>query len=88
MEPERADEVQRQIEVATEQAAGNWRIFDSEEGVERVQAAIVLWAQGDLARVRNAIELLGRDWRDALVRGALAEPSWPERLEKELGQPK
>jgi hypothetical protein len=78
--------VQRLVEAATAQA-GAWRIFDSPEGAERVQAAIVLWAQGDIARLRSSIELTGRDWRDVLVRGELAEAGWPVRLDQELGSP-
>jgi hypothetical protein len=52
---------------------------------ERVQAAIVLWARGDLARVRDARRLAIEDWRDALVRAELADEDWRERLDAELG---
>lgn len=53
--------------------------------VERVQAAIVLWARGDFVRLRDACQLAVADRRDVLVRGELADGSWRERLDVELG---
>jgi hypothetical protein len=55
---------------------------------ERVQAAVVLWARGDLSRIRSSVELAKSDWRDVLVRGDLADEDWPHKLEAELGLPK
>jgi hypothetical protein len=52
---------------------------------ERVQAAIVVWGQGDLVRVRDAVGLAEQDWRDVLVRADLADEDWPSRLDVELG---
>ena len=52
---------------------------------ERVQAAVVLWAGGDLRRFNDSLELASRDWRDVLVRGGLETEDWPERLDAELG---
>jgi hypothetical protein len=52
---------------------------------ERVQAAVVLWGRGDLARIRDACDLALTDWRDALVRADLADEDWAERLDAELG---
>ena len=52
---------------------------------ERVQAAVVLWAAGDLARLHDALDLAELDWRDVLVRADLADEDWPARLEAELG---
>jgi hypothetical protein len=52
---------------------------------ERVQAAIVLLAQGDLGRLRRALDLAATDWRDVLVAAGLADDDWPARLERELG---
>lgn len=52
---------------------------------ERVQAAVVLWARGDIDRLRDAAALAHQDWRDALVRAGLADDDWPERLDAELG---
>jgi hypothetical protein len=51
----------------------------------RIQAAMVIWANGDLARVREIRELALLDWRDALVTAELANEDWPERLDAELG---
>ena len=52
---------------------------------ERVQAAIVIWGRGDLARLRDALDLAEQDWRDVLVRADLADEDWPSRLDVELG---
>lgn len=52
---------------------------------ERVQAAIVLLAHGDLARLRQALDLAATDWRDLLVAAGLADDDWPARLNRELG---
>jgi hypothetical protein len=52
---------------------------------ERVQAAIVMWANADLRRFDDSCALTERDWRDVLVRGGLDDEDWPERLEDELG---
>jgi hypothetical protein len=60
------------------------RLARVEEG-ERVQAAAVLWAKGDLGRFDDSLALCEVDWRDALVRGGLAHDDWPERLDAELG---
>lgn len=52
---------------------------------ERVQAAIVLSAGGDLGRLHEAIELAEIDWRDVLVTGGVDGEDWESRLDKELG---
>lgn len=52
---------------------------------ERVQAAIVLWARGDLNRFRDSVALAFIDWRDVLVRGGLENEDWPLILVRELG---
>lgn len=52
---------------------------------ERVQAAIVLWAAGEIRRLRDSVNLTAMDWRDVLVRGGLADEDWAARLEAELG---
>jgi hypothetical protein len=52
---------------------------------ERTQAAIVLWAGGDLGRLRDAADMALIDWRDVLVRAGLADDDWPERIEAEFG---
>lgn len=52
---------------------------------ERIQAAVVLWANGDLGRFDDSAALAAVDWRDVLVRGDLADEEWPKRLDRELG---
>lgn len=52
---------------------------------ERLQACIVLLARGDHERLRAALALARRDWRDALVGAGLAHADWPERLTAALG---
>jgi hypothetical protein len=51
---------------------------------ERIQAAIVLFAEGDSRRFLSALALAKLDWRDALVVGGLAHADWPERLDNAL----
>ena len=60
------------------------RLATVKEG-ERVQAAVVLWARGDLGRFDDSLALCEVDWRDVLVRGGLADDDWPERLDAALG---
>lgn len=52
---------------------------------ERVLAAVVFIAAGDIDRLRSAIELSQRDWRDVLVGGGLANGDWPTVLDDRLG---
>jgi hypothetical protein len=54
---------------------------------ERVQAAVVLAASGNLARLRQMLDLATADWRDALVAAELADQNWPQRLDIEFGPP-
>lgn len=51
---------------------------------ERIQAAVVIWARGDIDRLREGAELARRDWRDALVRAGLADDDWRQRLDAEI----
>jgi hypothetical protein len=52
---------------------------------ERLQAACVLPAKGDLGQFRELVITLNADWRDLLVGAGLAQPDWPLRLDSELG---
>lgn len=61
------------------------RLVSEANGSERVQAAIVLWAGGNLCRLRSGVALSAVDWRDVLVRGGLADEDWEDRLDAELG---
>ena len=56
------------------------------DGLERVQAAIVLAARGDEARFERNAALAERDWRDILVAAGLAQGDWPGMLDDELGE--
>lgn len=58
---------------------------DDHLGSERVQAAIVLLADGDIGRFRQALDLGQTDWRDVLMAAGLADEDWPDRLDRELG---
>jgi len=61
------------------------RILGEASDSERVQAAIVLSARGEIARLRSSVILTGQDWRDTLVGGGLGGPDWRQRLDIELG---
>lgn len=52
---------------------------------ERVQAAIVVWSGGDMARLRDAVALADAVWRDVLMRSHFADEDWSSRLDAELG---
>jgi hypothetical protein len=52
---------------------------------ERVRAAIVLAAKGDLAEIRSGADLAAVDWRDVLVSGGHADDNWRQRLDRDLG---
>lgn len=54
-------------------------------GSERVHAAIVLLANGNLSRFRQALDLSRTDWRDVLMAAGLADEDWPDHLDRELG---
>ena len=63
------------------------RIVSAGSDSERVPAAIVLRASGDLGRLHDAVALTVADWRDPLVGAGLADEDWPEKLESALGRP-
>lgn len=52
---------------------------------ERVQAAVVMLAKGDLGRLDRQLQEARIDWRDVLVAAGLAHEDWPERLDDYLG---
>lgn len=52
---------------------------------ERIRAAIVLYADGDLVRFRRAVQLAMTDWRDLLMTADLGHDDWPARLDAALG---
>ena len=52
---------------------------------ERVQAAMVKLAHGDLDRLDRERSLARLDWRDVLVEAGLAGEDWAARLDGDLG---
>jgi hypothetical protein len=55
------------------------------QDVERVHAAIVLTAEGSVARLWQAAELSALDWRDVLMGTGLEHGDWPAVLDREFG---
>lgn len=80
-EPGSAPEVLRTLENLPDAAGYGAEVFES----ERVQAAIVLLAQGSIRKFEAAVQLAKTDWRDVLVAAELADADWPDRLDAELG---
>lgn len=52
---------------------------------ERVLAAIVVGAAGDVDRLCELVDLSRLDWRDVLCAGGLAQASWRDQLDALLG---
>ncbi|MCX2952142.1 hypothetical protein [Lentzea sp. NEAU-D7] len=59
--------------------------FTDNQDVERVHAAVVLAAAGDLPVLRAQVRALRVDWRDVLLNGGLGHADWPEVLDREFG---
>lgn len=70
------------IEGALRKLAGE--LQDSRQDMERLLAAAVLCAKGDVNRFRSAVRLARQDWRDLLVSGGLANENWRSVLDQEL----
>jgi hypothetical protein len=51
---------------------------------ERIQAAAVVVADGDVGRLHDALTLGLDDWRNLLVAAGLADDSWREVLDDRL----
>jgi hypothetical protein len=60
---------------------------DYDQLAERVQAAALVVAIGDLRRLRRAVELGLTDWRDLLVDAELAGEDWADRMDAALRPP-
>jgi hypothetical protein len=56
------------------------------QGLERVQAAVVLASHGQWERFLAVFRLLAVDWRDVLMAGGLGNEDWPQVLNRELAQ--
>ena len=57
----------------------------SEERDERICAAVLIMAAGDLVRFASAMALAERDWRDVLMSAGLAQEDWRARPDEALG---
>ncbi|MER5468911.1 hypothetical protein [Streptomyces sp. NPDC002685] len=57
---------------------------DSRQSTERLLAAAVVFAAGDVERFRSAVRLARTDWRDLLMAGGLGHEDWPRVLDEEL----
>lgn len=55
-------------------------------GSERILAAVVLLAGGDITQLHSSLALARTDPHDQLKSSGLADTSWPQRLDTELGQ--
>jgi hypothetical protein len=77
-EPGSADEVLRLL-------SGLVWFPDHPAHSERVQAAVVILARGNVGRLKANLSLATTDWRDVLVAAGLANEDWPSRLDAELG---
>jgi len=54
---------------------------------ERIQAALLIAAGGNLDRLLEAAALAETDWRDLLVNTDLADEDWPRRVDAFLAPP-
>ena len=54
-------------------------------GRERIQAAVLIVADGDLDRLERAAGEVAIDWRDVLMAADLGFDDWPERVDAYLG---
>jgi hypothetical protein len=57
------------------------------QSAERIQAAVVVAAQGNLTQFPTWLDIARTDWRDALMGAGLAHADWPHRLDEEFGRP-
>src|SRR6476661_1487031 len=55
------------------------------QSAERLQAAALLLANGDLEQLHKAIHLARQDWRDLLVAAGLENGDWPAQPTSRLG---
>ncbi|MEV8360978.1 hypothetical protein [Streptomyces niveus] len=79
-EPGSAAEIMRMLDELPGTAG-----YDTEHFAgERLQAAIVLLAQGSIRRFHESVRLALTDWRDLLVATELDNESWTDRLQAEL----
>ena len=71
-----ADDVARLLE----------KVESGNQDRERVIAAVVLGARGELGSLLQMVELSLVDWRDVLVEGGLDSADWSRLLDQHLGE--
>ncbi|MET7544761.1 hypothetical protein ABZS94_03120 [Streptomyces sp. NPDC005500] len=59
-------------------------LSSSRQDTERLLAAAVFIAAGNLNRFISAVQIARKDWRDLLLGGDLADEDWPSVLDQEL----
>lgn len=57
------------------------------QGSDRMQAAVVLKAEGSLKRLKREVRESNFDFRDALMGSGMENGDWPEVLEREFPEP-
>jgi hypothetical protein len=62
-------------------------VESSNQGRERVVAAVVLGSHGDVQVLQQLIDLSRLDWRDVLIAGDVGNKDWPSVLNDQLGPP-
>lgn len=77
------DEVESIISLLAEAVPGE--PGDTIDGIERVQAAVVLLSGGNSQRFLQAVTMAQGDWRDVRVAAQLAHDGWADRLHTALG---
>ena len=66
--------------------AGLRLVQAEKQSTERILAAVVFLAAGDLDKLAYAVWVAETDWRDVLVASGLGS-SWVARLDEEFGPP-
>ena len=72
------------LESATSESS---RIHGTAAGHERVHAAMLILAQGNVDKLLHAASEAEMDWRDLLVAAGLENDDWPARVDAFLDPP-
>ncbi|MFG2869531.1 hypothetical protein [Streptomyces sp. NPDC048338] len=56
-----------------------------EAAEEKITAAVIILADGNVGKLIDAIELMETDWRDLLIAAELAHADWPSTLNDIFG---
>jgi hypothetical protein len=71
----------------SEMDLGPWRADEDPAGRERIQAATLELARGDVRELLRAVAEAETDWRDVLVAAGLENEDWPRRVDELLAEP-